>query len=461
MTNINELAKQTLLLLGQRGLKPTPENYTEVFEELASKRGVSGGTKEKVEKFKALLIPAHQNDIQLKNIKNIDELLFFLISKINRQNKEKSPQLFEFLNIIMKSLLASKDKKVKDIASMTLARISKAMDLESIYLLEKKWQQWQQDYEDHELEEELKKYGIKNDDFTLIIKKLLFQLKARSYDRFAKLIALCLRPSLLHSDKIAEFEQKLKEKPYILALDQDKSDTFKNELLEMVNKRISTDLIFVQQNLNFFDQNLQKLNQLIDLLNNINQNNVAFVNSLQKEQDGSVKVSFDDLKNKFLALNEKITHIHAQLHKASDTKQRENWTLQKHILKLDEVFLQYKINYALCVFSVSNYRFIMEKYGVSNLSEILERFKKILQENCDGNDELWMLDEKSYLLIVRAKTYEQIIPFMQKNINEIENFKFIYKQDVIIPSIVSFFMDKASYPHLSLLDELLKKVNEI
>ncbi|KGI56366.1 hypothetical protein [Campylobacter sp. MIT 97-5078] len=461
MTNINELAKQTLFLLGQRGLKPTPENYTEVFEELSSKRGVSGGTKEKVEKFKALLIPAHQNDIQLKNIKNIDELLFFLISKINRQNKEKSPQLFELLNIIMKSLLASKDKKVKDIASMTLARISKAMDLENIYLLEKKWQQWQQDYEDHELEEELKKYGIKNDDFTLTIKKLLSQLKARSYDRFAKLIALCLHPSLLHNDKIAEFEQKLKEKPYILALDQGKSDTFKNELLEMVNKRISTDLIFVQQNLNFFDQNLQKLNQLIDLLNNINQNNVAFVNSLQKEQDGSVKVSFDDLKNKFLALNEKITHIHTHLHKVSDTKQRENWTLQKHILKLDEVFLQYKINYALCVFSVSNYRFIMEKYGVSNLSEILERFKKILQENCDENDELWMLDEKSYLLIVCAKTYEQIIPFMQKNINEIENFKFIYKQDVIIPSIVSFFMDKASYPHLNLLDELLKKVDEI
>ena len=89
MANINELAKETLLLIKERGLKPTPENYSEIFEELADKNGMSGGTKEKIAKFKALLIPNLQEEMQLNKIKNIDEFLSYLISKLNRQGKEK------------------------------------------------------------------------------------------------------------------------------------------------------------------------------------------------------------------------------------------------------------------------------------------------------------------------------------------------------------------------------------
>ena len=98
MANINELAKQTLLLLKERGLKATPENYTEIFEELSLKRGMSGGTKEKINKFKALLIPSYQEDKQLQNVKNVDEFLSYLISKLNRQSKDRG---LEFLKLLI------------------------------------------------------------------------------------------------------------------------------------------------------------------------------------------------------------------------------------------------------------------------------------------------------------------------------------------------------------------------
>lgn len=461
MANINEIAKETLLILKERGLKPTPENYTEIFEELALKNGMSAGTKEKIAKFKALLIPNSQDEIQLQKMKNIDEFLSFLISKLNRQGREKGVEFFGLLTHILKMQLSSKDKKLKDMASTTLGQLSKTMESESIYLIEKKWSEWANAYkDDKEIESKLAEYGIKFDDFASTIAKLLIQLKAHSYKRFVRLLALCLQPSLTQNEKLKNFEQKLRDKPYILGFDSKNNDEFYNELTQMVNKRVSADMIFVQRNLSFFDENLRKLSEMLDSLMSLNQKNISSINSLKAGKDGKVSVGFEELKSKFEALSDKFASISRQVSSMNDSKEREEWILQSHILKLDEQFLQNGDNYALCVFSISNYRFIIEKYGLKNLNEILTRFRRILKDNCDKNDELWMLDEKSYLLIIYNKTYNKIIEVMQKNVAQLENFKFIYKDEVIKPKIINFCMDKDSYPHINILDELTKKIEQ-
>lgn len=461
MANINEIAKETLLILKERGLKPTPENYTEIFEELALKNGMSAGTKEKIAKFKALLIPNSQDEIQLQKMKNIDEFLSFLISKLNRQGREKGVEFFGLLTHILKMQLSSKDKKLKDMASTTLGQLSKTMESESIYLIEKKWSEWANAYkDDKEIESKLAEYGIKFDDFASTIAKLLIELKAHSYKRFVRLLVLCLQPSLTQNEKLKNFEQKLRDKPYILGFDSKNNDEFYNELTQMVNKRVSADMIFVQRNLSFFDENLRKLSQMLDSLMSLNQKNISSINSLKTDKDGKVSVGFEELKSKFEALSDKFASISRQVSSMNDSKEREEWSLQSHILKLDEQFLQNGDNYALCVFSISNYRFIIEKYGLKNLNEILTRFRRILKDNCDKNDELWMLDEKSYLLIIYNKTYNKIIEVMQKNVAQLENFKFIYKDEVIKPKIINFCMDKDSYPHINILDELTKKIEQ-
>lgn len=461
MANINEIAKETLLILKERGLKPTPENYTEIFEELALKNGMSAGTKEKIAKFKALLIPNSQDEIQLQKMKNIDEFLSFLISKLNRQGREKGVEFFGLLTHILKMQLSSKDKKLKDMASTTLGQLSKTMESESIYLIEKKWSEWANAYkDDKEIESKLAEYGIKFDDFASTIAKLLIQLKAHSYKRFVRLLALCLQPSLTQNEKLKNFEQKLRDKPYILGFDSKNNDEFYNELTQMVNKRVSADMIFVQRNLSFFDENLRKLSQMLDSLMSLNQKNISSINSLKAGKDGKVSVGFEELKSKFEALSDKFASISRQVSSMNDSKEREEWSLQSHILKLDEQFLQNGDNYALCVFSISNYRFIIEKYGLKNLNEILTRFRRILKDNCDKNDELWMLDEKSYLLIIYNRTYNKIIEIMQKNVAQLENFKFIYKDEVIKPKIINFCMDKDSYPHINILEELTNKIEQ-
>ncbi|TBR79654.1 hypothetical protein DU473_06805 [Campylobacter novaezeelandiae] len=453
--NVNEIAKETLIALKERKLKATPENYTEVFEELSQKYGFVSNNKLKLEKYKTLLLPHYQQELNGKIIRNLEEFISFLISILNRQSGKQFNEFFDFLATINRVLQISKDKKIKELAKITSIRISKTMDSESIYLLNKKWKELEKSYEDESLDIEVRKYGVsKYDDFDSVIKKLLSQLEERSYEYFAHLLSLCLSPSLVSDLKIENFVQKLKEKSFILS-----ENNFENELLGYVNKRIIADNMYVQKNLNFFNDNLKKIQTLFNSLDKFNQQNIDFFETLNPDERGEVKLSFEDLKRKFCSIDEKIKTLNAQIQFTQNLEEREAWSVVKELEKLDENYVKYKVNYSLALFSISNYNFIIEKYGLNSLSEIFTRFKKILKENCKELDELWMIDEKSYLIISPGKNKEQMTSLVESNLKTIENFKFIYKNDLISPKIKSVYLDRDGNPDGNILEELIEQIN--
>ncbi|HEG0606765.1 TPA: hypothetical protein SB587_000034 [Campylobacter coli] len=455
--NINEIAKETLITLKDRKLRPTPENYTEIFEELSSKYGLISSNKAKLEKYKALLLPNYQQESNSKPIRTLEEFISFLISVLNRQNGKQFSDFFELLTTLSKSLQVSKDKKIKDLAKITSVRISKTMDSESIYLLSKKWKEFEKNYNESELEVELRKYGIsKYDDFDIAIKKLLNKLEERNPELFAELLASCLNPSLVEDLKIHGFVQNLLQKPFILS-----ESGFKNELLEFVNRRVMVDNMYVQKNLNFFNDNLKKIYELFLLLSKSNEQNMDFINTLKPDEQGEIKLSFELLKQKFIQLDEKINSLSAQIEFTQNLEERESWNVLKELERLDENYNKYKVNYSLALFSIKNYRFIMEKYGLGSLNEIFVRFKKILKDSCAEFDELWMIDEKSYLIISPGKNKEKVAQLVQENLKTIENFRFIYKKDIITPKIITAYLDKQSKPNSNILEELISQISNL
>ncbi len=454
MSNINEIARETLLALKERKLKPTPENYNEIFEELSQKYGFISSSKIQLDKYRSLLLPIYQQELKHKPLRSLEQFITFLISALNRKSVKQSDEFFDLLFLICKILQISKDKKVRELAKTSAACIFKTMDSESIFLLSKKWQEFEKNYEDSELEAEIHKHGLsKSDDFNTIIKKLLNKLDERSYEYISGLILLCLKPSLVDDLKIESFMQNLSQKPFIIS-----ENSFKNKLLENVNRRISVDNIYVQKNLNFFDENLKKIAELLDALDKSSQSNMDFIKALSPDEKGEVTLSFEDLKQKFTQLSQKINTLNATLKFTQNLEEREAWSVLKELEKLDENYAKYKVNYSLALFSITNYRFIMEKYGVSSLNEIFVRFKQILKENCTEFDELWMIDEKSYLIIAPGKSKEDIENLVQTNLKAIENLRFIHKQDLITPKIAAFYLDKQSKPGANIYEELLEKI---
>lgn len=454
MSNINEIARETLITLKERKLKPTPENYSEIFEELSQKHGFVTNSKIQLDKYRSLLLPIYQQELRDKPLRSLEQFISFLISALNRKNTKQGDEFFELLSTISKILQISRDKKVRDLAKITSACILKTMDSESIYLLSKKWKEFEKNYEDNDLDKEMRKYGLNRyDDFDSVIKKLINKLDERSYEYISGLILLCLNPSLVEDLKIEAFIHELSQKPYIV-----RESSFKNELLECVNRRIAVDNIYVQKNLNFLDENLRKISELLTILDKSHQNNINFINSLNPNENGEVVLSFEDLKLKFTQLNEKIKTLNAAVQFTQNLEEREAWSVLKELEKLDENYIKYKVNYSLALFSISNYRFIMEKYGVSSLNEIFVRFKKILKESCTEFDELWMIDEKSYLIVAPGKSKEDIENIVKTDLKAIENFRFIYKQDLITPKISAFYLDKQSKPDSNIYEELLEKI---
>ncbi|ECP4147583.1 hypothetical protein FZQ54_02640 [Campylobacter jejuni] len=452
--NTNEIAKQTLIALKERKLKPTPENYTEIFEELSLKYGITSSNKAKLDKYKTLLLPIYQQELNSKTIRSLEELISFLISVLNRQSGKQFSEFFDFLYTISKTLQISKDKKIRDLAKVTSIRISKTMDSESIYLLTKKWKELERNYDENDLEEQARKYGSsKYDDYDSVIKKLLVKLEERSYEHFSELLCLGLNPSLVEDLKIQGFIQNLTQKPFVIG-----EENFKNELMEFINHRIMVDNMYVQKNLNFFNDNLKKIYELLVLLNKSNEKNMDFINTLKPDENGEVKLSFEDLKLKFKQLGEKITSLNNQIEFTQSLEEREAWSVLKELDKMDENFNKYKVNYSLALFSIVNYRFIMEKYGMGSLNEIFVRFKKILKDSCSEFDELWMIDEKSYLIVSPGKSKDEITQLVNTNLKTIENFRFIYKQDIITPKIHVAYLDKQSKPSINILDELIKQI---
>ncbi|HEF3808470.1 TPA: hypothetical protein R8J12_000161 [Campylobacter jejuni] len=455
--NTNEIARQTLIALKERKLKPTPENYTEIFEELSLKYGITSSNKAKLDKYKTLLLPIYQQELNSKTIRSLEELISFLISVLNRQSGKQFSEFFDFLYTISKTLQISKDKKIRDLAKVTSIRISKTMDSESIYLLTKKWKELERNYDENDLEEQARKYGIsKYDDYDRVIKKLLVKLEERSYEHFSELLCLGLNPSLVEDLKIQGFIQNLTQKPFIIG-----EENFKNELMELINHRIMVDNMYVQKNLNFFNDNLKKIYELFVLLNKSNEQNMDFINTLKPDENGEVKLSFEDLKLKFKQLGEKITSLNNQIEFTQSLEEREAWSVLKELDKMDENFHKYKVNYSLALFSIVNYRFIMEKYGMGSLNEIFVRFKKILKDSCSEFDELWMIDEKSYLIVSPGKSKDEITQLVNTNLKTIENFRFIYKQDIITPKIQVAYLDKQSKPSINILDELIKQITAV
>ncbi|AJC92818.1 hypothetical protein CSUB8523_1314 [Campylobacter subantarcticus LMG 24377] len=452
-SHINEIAKETLIKLKERKLHPTPENYSEVFEECARKAGVISFNKARIEKYTNLLDDTYKQELKRKSIRTIDEFLMFLVSRLNRQVSRKYEDVYALLDLIIQQLGISKDKKIKELAQITQHRLSQAMDIETIYLLRAKWKELEKSYEDGELLKKLEEFNIRAFlDFYSLVERLIAMLKERSYEKQAELLLLSLEPLFGESKELEQFRQSLKDNPKLIARKE-----FAHEYCLMLQKKEAIDKYYIQKNLSFFNQHLESLNEMVSKLYNNSQEDVKFINALAKDENGNVQVNFDTLKDKLLYANEQIAQIKTQIQATSDDEQREQWNLAQELKKLDENYRLYAVNYALCFFKVDNIEHVINTYGIDSFKTISVKFKKTLKDLCKNIGEIWILDESSYLIILPGKNLEEAQIFTEKALKMIDDYKFIYKEEVVKLVITSSCIEKKEFPDGDILKELIHK----
>ncbi|CAM4128283.1 hypothetical protein [Campylobacter armoricus] len=452
-SHISEIAKETLIKLKERKLYPTPENYSEVFEECAKKAGVASFNKTRIEKYTNLLDDSYRQELKRKSIRTIDEFLMYLVSRLNRQVSRKYEDVYALLELIIHQLGISKDKKIKELAQITQHRLSQAMDIETIYLLRAKWRELEKSYEDNELLKKLEEFNIRSFlDFHVLVEKLISMLKERSYEKQAELLLASLEPLFGESKEVEQFKQNLKENPRLIARKE-----FAHEYCLMLQKKEAIDKYYIQKNLSFFNQHLESLNEMVAKLYDNSQEDVKFINNLTKDENGNVQVNFDILKDKLLYANEQIAQIKTQIQATSDDEQREQWNLAKELKKLDENYKLYAVNYALCFFKINNIEHVINAYGIDSFKTISDKFKKILKDLCKGSEEIWILDESSYLIIFPGQNIQAAQVYTEKSLKLIDDYKFIYKEEVVKLVISSSYIEKKEFGDGDILKELIDK----
>jgi len=73
-TSVNQVIKETIQTIKERGLVLTPDNYAEVFCETAKKNGVIVPDCQKLEKYVGRLNDEFKAQLKQKNVKSVDEL---------------------------------------------------------------------------------------------------------------------------------------------------------------------------------------------------------------------------------------------------------------------------------------------------------------------------------------------------------------------------------------------------
>ncbi|EHZ5036296.1 hypothetical protein K6A00_001860, partial [Campylobacter coli] len=64
-------------------------------------------------------------------------------------------------------------------------------------------------------------------------------------------------------------------------------------------------------------------------------------------------------------------------------------------------------------------------------------------------------------IISPGRNKEKVAQLVRENLKTIENFRFIYKQDIITPKIITAYLDKQSKPHTNILEELMNQISNL
>ncbi len=502
-TKINEIIRDALEQIKAEHLNLTPDNYTRVFCKVAKQKGVIIEDCQKVDKYSKKLDASVLADMKRFNISSADELLAYLVAKLNRVNEADSQKMTNALIVLSKRVLQAisllHDSKAAILANASIERLDFHQNLQSIELVKDKWFDFISNYDDSYLKK-LDAFGFVNkDDLETMVRDILRILdkdtSSELYKNLAPLIVASLAPSIASeiNDELANISNELRSSPEALG-----TPALQKELKSLINKRIEYDKAEVQK----------KVSSLNAILDDINQRLKSLIHgsNLSHEQVKGIRVdlqnidfsqdSFEVVQNKLmgvaaslesetLSFSEKMVQnqdtilrlqkrvqklesalIIAKQESKEDflTKVATKRALAEELDRVEDAFNRYKTNYTLCFIDIDRFKMVNDTYGHEAGDVILATVGKILRKYARQTDFVGRYGGEEFLVILPNTDLAHSIHFAKKIRSIVEEFKFLYKNeriDITISCGVSERGKQASKEEtLSLADAMLYKAKE-
>lgn len=497
--NVNQIAKETLVELTKRNLHLTPENYAEVFEEVAKKYGRVTQSSDKLQNYISKLNPSLAKDVKSRNVRNIEELLMFLIARSNNFKDEgDDKKLVSAYNVLCKRLLQNLSsipyKNAKEFGNSSLNKLNQG-SLKSIEEINESLLEVEKDINilNSELTNKFQSLGVENQGDILNVLNELGQKNAGNSNEIcvnlAPSVAYSLTPSIADylNEEMNLFCKSINDNPSILG-EKNIAEQFK----DLIKKRIDMDRAEISSSNKVLNEVLEQISSKIINILSTATNSHEKVKEIKKEIEGiqSSDKSMILIKNKLLTivssfeeevqslkdktkqeasiLNElkgRVQGLEQEVNKLREESQVDFLTqlankrqLEDQLRLAEESFNRYGINYSIAFFDIDHFKSINDTYGHTAGDTILANIGSLILSQIRKLDCAGRYGGEEFMVILPHASVQDAYKFAEKIRILVSEQKFLCKGQTISVKVSGGVSDRSKYTNQ---EEFVEEVDKL
>ena len=478
---VSQIVKEALSEIKDRHLMLTPENYTEVYNEISKKYGFTTEESKKIEKYISRLGDDYKAQAISLHIKTVDEFVAFMTARLSHGAKNGTAQVVDdkklkslnaFARRILQAISMLHNKDAKALAEQGMQLLARRYDEKNLEEMCLKWFDFVSSY-DTEFLDFLKYYGVRDfDDLRTMsaeLEKFLSQKNESGEENaLVELLNFALEPSITKElgEELSIIRNVLKQNPQSL-----NSKEFQEKIKTFVDRRIEEDRTEIIEKVGSLNNILQSIGERIsdiaassksssakvqsiknDLKNvNLNANSIDHVKSMLIEIAGALEIeskelglemnskqaTISELQNRVTSLEKELEAAKLESKEDFLTKVATKRALMSEIQRIEEAYKRYGTDYSICFVDIDFFKKINDTYGHEAGDVILSAVAQVLKKNARKVDFVGRYGGEEFVILLPSTSLKDGVRFGEKLRSMIENFKFIYKNERIKVTISS------------------------
>ena len=478
---VSQIVKEALSEIKDRHLMLTPENYTEVYNEISKKYGFTTEESKKIEKYISRLGDDYKAQAISLHIKTVDEFVAFMTARLSHGAKNGAAQVVDdkklkslnaFARRILQAISMLHNKDAKALAEQGMQLLARRYDEKNLEEMCLKWFDFVSSY-DTEFLDFLKYYGVRDfDDLRTMsaeLEKFLSQKNENTEENaLVELLNFALEPSITKElgEELSTIRSILKQNPQSL-----NSKEFQDKIKTFVDRRIEEDRTEIIEKVGSLNNILQSIGERIsdiaassqsssakvqsiknDLKNvNLNANSIDHVKSMLIEIAGALEIeskelglemnskqaTISELQNRVTSLEKELEAAKLESKEDFLTKVATKRALMSEIQRIEEAYKRYGTDYSICFVDIDFFKKINDTYGHEAGDVILSAVAQVLKKNARKVDFVGRYGGEEFVILLPSTSLKDGVRFGEKLRSMIENFKFIYKNERIKVTISS------------------------
>lgn len=455
---IKEIIKKTLQKMNEDGVLITPLAYKAYFCKEAKSAGLLIDDCLELEKYASKMGETLQKQFKKYYAKNLDDLIVFLTSNLNRAQlgdaEYLNNALYSFLNTTLDTVSMLGSKAAKDISLDSKNKLKTFYDQKSIEFLRDRFVEFNKSFVSP-IDERWSEHIIRYSDMGDFSAKAydIFEKNSEELKVFRKHSIEIAKPSIakdlsvkfeldefLHSrHSPSEIEEAIKD-ALIKRSALDKKEIEKhtvtlNEVIDLLSLKLVS---FVEKNraaresIADIKEALGKATELRNI-EDVKSKMVAIADELEGEL-GKLNSSLNEKNKEIDELRQKVKTLEESLHEAEVTSKTDYLTkvmtkrgFEEELQRFESIHDRHAVPYALLFLDIDYFKNINDTYSHDAGDKVLASIGAILLKHSRDEDVIGRFGGEEFVVVLPGSDMEGAKTYAEHIRSQVESSKFIYK----------------------------------